>query len=93
MALTKVEIVNMLCEQTDMPRSECSSIVESFFKIIKSELERGNPVMISGFGKWTVAAKRARSGRNPQTGDNMTIAARNVVSFRPSIVLKKELNA
>ena len=92
MALTKIKIVNMLNEQIGMPKVECIRIVESFFDIIKSELDKGNPVMISGFGKWTVKAKRERKGRNPQTGENVTIEARKVVTFRPSAVLRDDLN-
>jgi len=92
MALTKIEVVNMLNEQIGFPKIGCIRIVESFFDIIKSELDKGNPVMISGFGKWTVKAKRERKGRNPQTGENVTIEARKVVTFRPSAVLRDDLN-
>ena len=92
MALTKIEVVNMLNEQIGFSKVECIRIVESFFDIIKSELDKGNPVMISGFGKWTVKAKRERKGRNPQTGENVTIEARKVVTFRPSAVLRDDLN-
>ena len=93
MKLTKIEIVNMLCEHIDMTKIECARIVESFFGIIKSELEKGNPVMVSGFGRWTVNSKKARRGRNPQTGKDLTIKARKVVTFRPSPLLRDELNA
>ncbi|MCX6715393.1 MAG: integration host factor subunit alpha [Candidatus Taylorbacteria bacterium] len=92
MALTKIEIVNMLNEQIGLPKVECVRIVESFFDIIKSELEKGSPVMVSGFGKWTVKAKKARIGRNPKTRENVTIEARKVVTFRPSDALRDELN-
>ena len=92
MTLTKIEIVNMLNEQIGIPKVECIRIVESFFDIIKSELEKGSPVMVSGFGKWTVKAKKARVGRNPKTGENVTIDARKVVTFRPSPVLRDDLN-
>ena len=93
MALTKIEIVDMLNEHIGIPKVECTRIVESFFDIIKSELDKGNPVMVSGFGKWTVTSKKARRGRNPQTGENLTIAARKVVTFRPSTTLRDALNA
>ena len=92
MALTKIEVINMLNEQIGIPKVECIRIVESFFDIIKSELEKGNPVMISGFGKWTVKSKKARIGRNPKTGEDVTIEARKVVTFRPSAVLRDDLN-
>ena len=92
MALTKIEVVNMLNEQIGFPKVECIRIVESFFDIIKSELDKGNPVMISGFGKWTVKAKRERKGRNPHTGEVLSIKARKVVTFSPSAVLRDDLN-
>lgn len=92
MKMTKAEIIDMLNEHIGIPKVECVRIVESFFDIIKSELENGNPVMISGFGKWTVKAKRERRGRNPQTGQTMPIDARRVVTFKPSTVLRNALN-
>ena len=91
MKMTKSEIIDMLNEHIGIPKVECVRIVESFFDIIKSELENGNPVMISGFGKWTVKAKRERRGRNPQTGQTMPIKARKVVTFKPSAVLREDL--
>lgn len=92
MKMTKAEIIDMLNERIGIPKVECVRIVESFFDIIKSELENGNPVMVSGFGKWTVKAKRERRGRNPQTGQTIPIEARKVVTFKPSTVLRKTLN-
>ena len=92
MTLTKIEIVNMLNEHIGIPKVECTRIVESFFDIIKSELDKGNPVMVSGFGKWTVIAKRERKGRNPQTGEDLSIRARKVVTFKPSAVLRETVN-
>jgi integration host factor subunit alpha len=61
----------MLYEHIGLPKNGCIKIVESFFDIIKSELEKGNPVMVSGFGKWTVKSKKVRIGRNPQTEDDL----------------------
>jgi integration host factor subunit alpha len=93
MAITKLEIINMIYEHIGIPKTECMSIVESVFDIIKSELEAGNPVMVSGFGKWTVKAKKTRKGRNPKTGKEMTIDARSVVTFKPSNVLRDAVNS
>ena len=91
MAMTKKEIVMKINEEIGIPKKDCVSIVESVFDIIKDDLDRGNDVMISGFGKWTVKAKKARKGRNPKTGKAMTIDARKVVTFKPSYVLRKVL--
>ncbi|ABC77631.1 integration host factor subunit alpha [Syntrophus aciditrophicus] len=92
MPLTKNEMMTMLYNQLNISRKECVDIVESFFEIIKSELEKGNPVMISGFGKWTVRPKRERKGRNPQTGEDLTITARKVVTFKASPNLISSIN-
>jgi integration host factor subunit alpha len=93
MSLTKIDIVESIYEQFGIPKKECVSIVESLFAIIKDDLNRGNDVMISGFGKWIVLKKKARKGRNPQTGKEMTIIARKVVSFKSSNVLRDAVNS
>ena len=92
MTLTKNEIVNSMYEQFDIPQKECTQITESIFDIIKEELENGNPVKVSWFGKWTVKSKRKRNGRNPKTGAPVVIAARKVVTFKPSNRLRDDLN-
>ncbi len=93
MSLTKIDIIGSVYEQLGIPKKDCVSIVESIFEIIKDDLGKGNDVMISGFGKWIVKAKKKRKGRNPQTGEDLTIDARRVVTFKPSSVLKDTLNS
>jgi integration host factor subunit alpha len=93
MSLTKIDITEAIREKFGIPKKDCVSIVESLFGIIKDDLNRGNEVMISGFGKWTVKAKKARKGRNPKTGNAMTIDARKVVTFKPSHVLRDAVNS
>jgi integration host factor subunit alpha len=66
--------------------------VESVFDIMKSCLERGEKLKISGFGNFVVKDKKARRGRNPQTGDAIEISARKVLTFKSSQVLRKTLN-
>lgn len=92
MAMTKNEIIDQIYEKVGMTKRECTSIVESTIDIIKKELGKGNAVKISGFGKWTVKSKKDRKGRNPQTGEAMTIGARKVVTFKSSKILSSELN-
>ena len=93
MSMNKIDIVESICEKIGIPKKDCSRIVESLFGIIKDDLNNGNDVMISGFGKWTVKAKKARNGRNPKTGKAMTIAARKVVTFKSSKVLRNVVNS
>jgi integration host factor subunit alpha len=92
MALRKKELTDLLYEKLEFTKKECAPIVESFFDIIRDELGKGNPVNISGFGKWVVKAKRERRGRNPKTGEEMTIDARKVVTFKPSGKLRDAVN-
>jgi len=92
MALTKIEMVKMLCDQLNIPKKESSDLVENFLGIIKAELEKSNTVKISGFGNWVVRSKRERPGRNPQTGEEMTLEARKVVTFKASKKLVGAMN-
>ena len=92
MAITKKELIDLIYEEMGTSRNESYKIVESFFNIIKNELIQGNDVMISGFGRWSVKKKSARKGRDPQTGEAMTISARKVVTFKGSETLREELN-
>ena len=91
--MTKIDIIESVYEKLDIPKKDCVRIVESLFDLIKDDLGKGKDVMISGFGKWTVKAKKKRRGRNPQTGEDLTIDARRVVTFKPSNVLRDAINS
>jgi integration host factor subunit alpha len=73
-------------------KKEAAEIVEMVFDTIKETLERGEKIKISGFGNFLVRDKKSRVGRNPQTGEEIEISARRVLTFRPSQVLKNALN-
>lgn len=90
--MKKNDIIEAIYSETGMKKEESIRIVETIFEIIREELARGNDVMISGFGKWTVRNKKARIGRNPHTGEPMLITGRKSVTFRNSLKLKNELN-
>ncbi|MEA2624467.1 MAG: integration host factor subunit alpha [Candidatus Binatota bacterium] len=92
MAMTKAEIVERIYEKVGFSKKEASEVVEAIFEIIKGHLERGQKVKISGFGNFIVHDKRPRKGRNPQTGNEIVITGRRVLSFKPSQVLKKTIN-
>ncbi len=93
MAMTKLDIIESAYEQLGIPKKDCGRIVESFFDLIKDDLVKGKDVMISGFGKWTIKAKKKRKGRNPQTGEALTIDARTVVTFKPSTTLRDAIDS
>jgi integration host factor subunit alpha len=92
MALTKIDLVDMIYNELNIPKKECINLVESFFDIIKDELVKGNDFMISGFGKWSVKQKRPRLGRNPHTGEQIIIDARRVVTFKSAPTLRSRIN-
>lgn len=92
MTMTKADIVENIYEKVGFSKKESAELVELVFDTLKDTLERGDKVKISGFGNFQVRQKRARIGRNPQTGQAIEISARRVLTFRPSQVLKAELN-
>jgi integration host factor subunit alpha len=91
--MTKQEIVATVYEKLGFSKRESSDIVEHFFRIIKESLAQGQNVKISGLGNFVVKDKKARKGRNPQTGEEIEIAPRRVLNFRLSQVLKDEINS
>ena len=90
--MTKADLVEIIHEKVGFSKREAAEIVEAIFDTIKSTLEVGEKIKISGFGNFEVREKGPRVGRNPQTGDVIEISARRVLTFRPSQVLKNALN-
>ena len=91
--MTKADIIESVYEKVGFSKKEAAEIVEMVFDTIKETLERGEKIKISGFGNFIVRDKKSRVGRNPQTGEEIEISARRVLTFRPSQVLKNALNA
>jgi integration host factor subunit alpha len=90
--MTKADIVEQIYEQVGFSKKESAELVEKVFEAIKDTLARGEKVKISGFGNFVVRPKNARKGRNPQTGQEILLDARHVLTFKPSLVLKNILN-
>ncbi|HLL01301.1 MAG TPA: integration host factor subunit alpha [Myxococcaceae bacterium] len=90
--MTKADIIEGVYEKVGFSKKESAEIVELVFDTLKETLERGDKIKISGFGNFQVRQKKARVGRNPQTGKEIEISARRVLTFRPSQVLKSALN-
>jgi len=91
MTVTKESLIKNIVE-TGTTKKEATTIIETLLEKIKSTLENGEDVLISGFGKFCVKEKRERRGRNPQTGQDMTLDSRRVVLFNCSGVLRDRLN-
>jgi integration host factor subunit alpha len=90
--MTKVDIVEKLYEKLDLPKKEVDKVVESVFDIIKETFQREDKLMISGFGDFIIRNKKARRGRNPQTGSDIMISPRRILTFKPSPLFKVDLN-
>jgi integration host factor subunit alpha len=90
--MTKADIVERIYEKVGFSKKEATDVVESIFELLKGRLQQGEKVKISGFGNFIINAKRPRKGRNPQTGEEIIISGRRVLSFKPSPVLKKSIN-
>ena len=90
--MTKADIIARIYEKVGFSKQQATDVVEATFEIIKGHLEKGEKVKISGFGNFVVREKQERIGRNPQTGAQIKISARRVLTFRPSQVLKAVLN-
>jgi integration host factor subunit alpha len=90
--MTKADLVSKIYDKVGLSKKESTIIVELIFEIIRTALENRNKVKISGFGNFNIRTKKVRRGRNPQTGEEIAITARNVLTFKASPVLKKTLN-
>jgi len=90
--VTKADLVDQIYDRVGCSKKDATEMVEAVFEIIKQRLEHNGKVKISGFGNFVVSDKRPRKGRNPQTGDEIIISGRRVMTFKPSQVLKKVMN-
>jgi integration host factor subunit alpha len=92
MTLTKDTIISVVAESNGYPRNQAVELVETLIEIIKLKLVAGEDLLISGFGKFCVKKKSERRGRNPATGEAMTLEARRVVTFKCSGRLRDKIN-
>ena len=90
--LTKADIIKTMATSNGYTQKQAADIVDTLLEIVKHSLESRDDVLISGFGKFCIREKNARNGRNPATGDDMTLPPRRVVTFKYSQELKKRLN-
>lgn len=92
MAVTKEKLISDVYNQAGLSKSYSRAVVESLLEIIKSKLENGEDILVSGFGKFMVKDKAARRGRNPKTTEDLQLRARRVVVFKTSGVLRDKIN-
>jgi len=91
--VTKSEFVDQVAAESDLGKKEAGAAVDAVLKVIEETLQRGGEITFSGFGKFHVAERGAREGRNPQTGETMQIAASRVPRFSAGSGLKKSVKS
>jgi integration host factor subunit alpha len=93
MTLTKADLVQQVYKtQDNLTKLQATEAVETLLSIMKNCLANGEDLLISGFGKFNVKEKKARRGRNPQTGEELILDARRVITFKPSGILRSRIN-
>jgi len=92
MALTKDKLITCVKTQGGLDKQESRQIVERLLEIMKDTLAQGEELLITGFGKFSVRQKNERRGRNPQTKESLVLAARKILVFKSSGVLRERIN-
>ena len=92
-ALSKALMAETLCEELKCTKPVAKDMVEQFFEELRYALEHGQHVRLSGFGNFTLRDKPQRPGRNPKTGEEIPVAARRVVTFKPGLKLKTKIES
>jgi len=90
--MTKAEIAEKIHSKLGLSKKDSQALLESVLSIMKDTLEAGEKIKVAGFGNFEVKQKKDRIGRNPQTSEKITIQARQVLTFKPSAVLKERIN-
>ncbi|MGX9727150.1 MAG: integration host factor subunit alpha [Candidatus Electronema sp. VV] len=93
MTLTKANLIQAVYKKhPSLTKTQAAESVETFIQLVKESLIKGEDLLLSGFGKFNVKDKKPRRGRNPQTGDELILDARRVVTFKPSGILRSKIN-
>ena len=90
--MNKTELVAAMADKTELSKKDAEAALKAFTDVVAEELKKGEKVQVVGFGTFEVAERAAREGRNPRTGETMTIAASKTPKFKPGKALKDEIN-
>jgi DNA-binding protein HU-beta len=90
--LNKQELISNVASKTKVSKTQVMNITDALFDTIEGSLKKGQKVQLVGFGSWSKVRRKARTGRNPQTGKSINIAARNVAKFSMGQRLYDTLN-
>ncbi|MBR1605314.1 MAG: integration host factor subunit alpha [Alphaproteobacteria bacterium] len=91
--VTRADVAETIYEEIGLSRKDSNDILDMILDEITQELVRGNEVKLSSFGTFSLRDKKERTGRNPKTGVDAVITPRRVISFKPSQMMRKEINA
>ena len=91
--MIKADIARSIHQKAGVSEEEAVNLLERILELLRSTLRQEEPIVITGFGKFTVRKKEPRNGRNPRTGEAIIVPSHKVVTFRPSALWKAELNA
>ena len=91
--MIKADIVKRIHQEVGIPEEVAGTLLDGILDLFKATLQKGEPIAIPNFGKFTVRSKAPRPGRNPRSGEAITIAARRVVTFHASPQLKADMNS
>ena len=91
--MNKTELVAAVAEQADISKKDAEKVLKAFVDVVTEEMKKGDKVQLVGFGTFEVSERAAREGRNPQTGETMTIAASKAPKFKAGKALKDMVNA
>lgn len=91
--MNRTELIDHVAEQAGLTKTASSSAVDALFTAIISSLQKGDPVVLVNFGTFTVKQRAAREGRNPSTGEKITIKASKVVGFKAGKAFKEAVKA
>ena len=90
--MNKAELIGSIADKSGLSRSEAGRALEAFTDSVEAALKDGDRISLVGFGSFSVDKRDARTGRNPRTGEEIQIAAKNVVKFKPGAGLSNAVN-
>ena len=90
--MNKADLIDAMAQEASIHKVQAEAALGAFMEAVRKALKKGDRVQLVGFGTFSVSKRAARTGRNPQTGEQIKISARRVLTFRPSQVLKAMLN-
>ncbi|MBI2876725.1 MAG: integration host factor subunit alpha [Candidatus Tectomicrobia bacterium] len=90
--MVKADLRDQVYEKVGFSKNEASDVIEAVFDVVKDTLKSGERVQIAGFGIFDIREKGKRVGRNPKTGEEIVISPRKVLTFKPSKILRDEVN-